>query len=136
MKITAVKFKSRDEVSRVELKRCINQVSMKKKYNPKVLFSQLTEIEQKYKTEAYSVPPEKLMAVVPEESLSSYAVILLKILREKNQACTLNDLRDAMKIEYRIVTKVKQSNSYSKELGLGSVVGTCYKCRETGYRAN
>ena len=35
-------------MSKVELRRDLNQVQMKEKDNPKVLFSQLTELERKY----------------------------------------------------------------------------------------
>ena len=135
MKSLAVEFEPKDEVSKVELKRDLNRVRMKEKDDPKSLFSQLTEIERKYETDTYSIPPEDLMAVVLEESPSDYVVILTQTLREKKKACTLNDLRDAMQMQYRIATKGKKSSD-GKEMGLGSFAGTCYKCGETGHRAN
>ena len=108
---------------------------MKENDDPNIIFSQLTEIERKFDTDTYSVPPEELMAVVLEESPSDYAVILTQTLIEKKNACTLNDLRDAMQIKYHIATKGKKSNSDGKKTGLRSFAGTCYKCGETGHRA-
>ena len=136
IKNLADEYEPKDEVSKVELKRDLNNVTMQEDDDPKELFSQLTTIERKYASSSYEIPKEDLMAVALEAAPEKYAVILAKELRDKGDACALSDLKEAMKAQYRLATKGKKNKSNGKELSLSTFTGTCFECGEAGHKAN
>ena len=64
-------------------------------------------------------------------------MILANTAREKGTGLTIDDLEEAMKIQWRIVKGTRESTSdQGKEFNLVAFSGKCYKCGQTGHKAN
>ena len=66
------KYQPQDTVTRVELRKMLNKVSMKKTENPAVIFEQLSSINNRYNTSTKQIDEEDLIAVVLEVAPKEY----------------------------------------------------------------
>ena len=128
-------FQPIDRISRVEMRRKMNEVSMKNDDDPKVIFEQISTIRNHYAGSGVVVEDEDLMASVMEKAPAQYASVLAVEERVKGNSLTLFHLEQAMRSQYRI-TKGRKDKTNHKELSLTGFDGKCYKCNKTGHRAN
>ena len=62
------KYVPQDIMSRVELRRAMNKIRMKKREDPANLFEQISALENKYNTATYTLPDDELIAAVLENA--------------------------------------------------------------------
>ena len=60
----AKKYQPQDTITRVELRQKLNKIKMKKNEDPAKLFEQISQIENKYNTAAFTIDSANLIAVV------------------------------------------------------------------------
>ena len=75
------------------------------------------------------------IAVVLENALDKYGIILANTARKKGTRLAMDNLEEAMKIQWRIVKgAIESTNNQGKEYVLAAFIGTCYKCGQTGHK--
>jgi hypothetical protein len=96
MKQIHTKYFPKDLVPKIEIRRALNCVSMKKEDDPALLFEQISAIENKFNTVNYQIPKEDRIATVLEKDPREYGTVLTVEQRSKGNNLTLEDLCDAM----------------------------------------
>ena len=128
------RYMPKDLISKVELRRALNAVSMKKDEDPSVLFEALSAIENKFTTATFKIQEEELFATVLEKAPQEYMSVLTCEQRKQGNALTLKDLEEAMTQLYRAMQGQAESES-SQEIGLLSSDVKCYWCKKMGHKA-
>ena len=130
------KYVPQDLVSKIELRRALSAISMKKDEDPEVLFEAISALENKYNTAVYRIPDEEKIATILEKAPAEYTSLLTSEQRAKGNALTMEDLLSAMNQLYRTMhSNVDSSNT--KEVTLAGFGGkiVCYRCKEEGHKA-
>ena len=131
------KFRPKDVMSKVELRREMNKVSMKKADDPQVLFDQLNKLQTKYDN---ALTNEDLIAKVLDVAPVEYHSTLTSETRIQGGEPTLENLKDAMREQWRI--RYPGGTSESGEVPEVSLFGAddskmkCYRCGKIGHRAS
>jgi hypothetical protein len=125
-----------DTVTRVELRQMLNKVSMKPNDDPRVIFEQISTIEDRYTTATQTIEREDLIAVVLDAAAKDYQAVLTCEQRVRGQSATLLDLETAMNQHYRQIKGSKPNNGNDKEMQLSAFGGTCYHCKQAGHKAH
>eukprot|EP00957_Ditylum_brightwellii_P174858 13313953-Ditylum_brightwellii.AAC.1 len=71
------KFAPKDLISKVELRREMNAITMKKEDDPSVLFEKISSLENQFNTATFQIAKEDTIATVLEKAMSKYSVILM-----------------------------------------------------------
>ena len=132
-------FKPDDIVSKIELRRMLNQISMTKKEDPSTLFEQLSKIENQFNT---AIGKEDAIAIILDAAPAEYQSVLNAEQRAKGSNITLQDLADAMDQQWRSMygkhtTRDLQGDD-GNEIALGAINtfrGKCHNCGEEGHKA-
>ena len=124
-----------DRISRVDMRRKMNEVSMKNDDDPKVIFEQISIIRNHYAGSGVVVEEEDLMDSIMEKAPERYASVLAVEERVRGNTLTRTRLEQAMRSQYRIV-KGRKEKTNNRELLLTGFDGRCYKCNKVGHRAN
>ncbi len=95
------RYMPQDTVTRVELRQMLNKVSMKPNDDPRVIFEQISTIENRYTTATQTIEKEDLIAVVLDAAAKDYQAVLTCEQRVRGQSVTLLDLETAMNQHYR-----------------------------------
>jgi len=129
-------YQPADTISRVEIRRELNQVKMKANEDPKTLFAQLGKIQ--LKSIDHPIEMEDLIAVVLDAAPVEYQGVLTAEQRRHGKDLTLEQLEEAMEQHYRsIKDKVGSgSNNNRTEVSLVAFGGTCWNCGERGHRSS
>jgi hypothetical protein len=130
------RYMPQDTVTRVELRQMLNKVSMKQNDDPRVIFEQISTIENRYTTGTQRIEKEDLIAVVLDAANKDYQAVLTCEQRVKGVSVTLLDLETAMNQHYRQIKGTKPSHDNDKEINLGAFAGMCYHCKKPGHRAH
>ncbi|CAJ1941798.1 unnamed protein product [Cylindrotheca closterium] len=123
-KVIATLFKQyrpSDVMSKVEMRREMDQVNMKKDNDPNTFFEQISQIEDKYVTQKLSL--EDLLAIVLDAAPIEYGATITAETRNKGNALTLENIREAMHVQCCIMypaAKTKKTSS-AKAVELSSV---------------
>ena len=121
----------------VERTRKMNRVQLNKGSDPADLFEQIKAVENQFSDLPQKLSEDDKIAAVLEKASDEYGVILANTAREKGTHLTMDDLEEAMKIQWRIVKGAKEStNQPGKEYVLSAFNGKCYKCGQSGHKAN
>ena len=132
-----VRYAPKDRMTIVERTRKLNKVTLSARENPANLFEEIKAIDNQYKMLAHDLTEDDKIAAVLEKAPNEYAVILANTAREKGSALTLDDLEEAMRIQWRIEHGDEdESKKKSKEFSLSAFGGKCYNCGKTGHRAS
>ncbi|CAJ1934665.1 unnamed protein product [Cylindrotheca closterium] len=132
------RYRPSDVMSKVKMRREMDRVNMKKDDDPNRLFEQISQIENKYVTQKLSL--EDLLAIVLDAAPIEYGATITAETRNKGNALTLEDIREAMHAQWRIMypaAKTKKTFT-AKEVELSSVDNAeviCYRCRKRGHMA-
>lgn len=95
------RYMPQDTVTRVELRQMLNKVSMKPNDDPRVIFEQISTIENRYTTATQTIETEDLIAVILDAAAKDYQAVLTCEQRVRGQSVTLLDLETAMNQHYR-----------------------------------
>ena len=95
------RYVPQDLISKVELRREVNKVSMKKEEDPANLFEALSAIENKYNTAVFQIQSDELIATVLEKAPREYMSVLTTEQRVQGTRLTMNHLEEAMTQLYR-----------------------------------
>lgn len=126
------KYAPQDTISRVELRKMLNNVSMKPKDDPSTLFEQLSAIENRFNTEADQIKDEELIAVVIDAAPKEYKSILTSEQRAQGTAITVEKLEAAMTQHWRSINNVNANGV--TEIELAAFNGTCFLCKQPGHK--
>lgn len=102
------KYMPDDRILRVELRRALPNVSMRKDDDPAKLFEQISAIENKFNKPGNIIPEEELIAVVISSAPESYTLLLTAEERAPGNTLTLQNLEEAMTQQYRQVRSNKK----------------------------
>ena len=92
------RFKPADIISKIELRRMLNQISMSHKEDPVTLFEQLSKIENQFST---TINKADAIAIVMDAAPDEYQAILNTEQRAKGDEITLQDLAETMDQQWR-----------------------------------
>ena len=127
----------KDRMAVVERTRKMNAVQLNKGADPANLFEQIKSVENQFSDLPQKLTENDKIAVVLEKAAEEYGVILSNTAREKGNHLAMDDLEDAMKIQWRITKGTKETKSESaKEYVLSAFTGKCYKCGKVGHKAD
>jgi hypothetical protein len=125
------KYSPQDLVTRAELRNKLNNLSMADGDDPKVLFEEISTIENRYNIGTNRVDEADLIALVMQKAPKMYkSVIAAQELRLGNRL-TLTDLESAMDKLYRVMDNDVEGSG--NELQLNAFTGKCYKCGKAGH---
>ena len=130
------KYRPSDRIAAVQLKRKLNKLEMGEYDDPSILFEKIATIENEYSDTKSALQEEDKLALVLEKAPDKYASTLAIIQESKGDQLTIDDLERAMTLEYRLRTKGSKVDGKGKELSLSSFNGICYKCKQSGHKAN
>ena len=129
----------KDQMAGVERTRNLEQIALKAGANPATLFKQIKAIDNQYCDLTHSLTEDDKIRVVLDKGLDEYGVILANTAREKGSGLTLDNLEEAMKVQWRIVCgkDASMGNETRKgEFSLAAFAGKCYICGQTGHKAD
>ena len=132
------RFKPADIISKIELRRMLNQISMSRKEDPVTLFEQLSKIENQFST---TINKADAIAIVMDAAPDEYQAILNTEQRAKGDDITLQDLAETMDQQWRSLygqrkTKIITGNDGNDtEVALAAFAGKCHNCHQVGHRA-
>ena len=133
------KYVPQDLVSKIELRRALNAISMKKEEDPANLFEAISGIENKYNTSTFQLPEEEKIATILENAPAEYSTVLTCEQRSKGTSLKIEDLQEAMNQLYRTMYGNKGTAGTDTEIGLSNTDGgkiICYRCKKEGHKAN
>ena len=129
----------KDRMTGVERTRKLGKIELKAGANPATLFEQIKAIDNQYCDLTHALTEDDKISVVLKKGSDEYVVILANTAREKGSGLTLDDLKEAMKVQWRIVLGKEDSassGSRKSEFSLAAFAGKCYNCGQTGHKAD
>jgi hypothetical protein len=132
------KYRPDDIIAAAEVRRRLNDVSMKKNDDPAILCKQLAEIEVAYAGTTIKIIEQDYIGVVFATYAEKYHSVLTSEQRTKGADLTMDDLEDVMNQLWRQGggSQEKHTGTDGGEMVLAAFGGTCYNCQEKGHRAN
>ena len=131
-------FQPEDIMSRVELRRSLNKVQMKKGQDPAKLFEQIYSIQNGSKIEIQEI---EFAAVILEAASEEYHAVLSTEQTRLKDNLKVADLENVMRNHWRTISSKNKNNDEddeSKEVALAAVGkgfnGTCFLCKKKGHR--
>ena len=138
--ITQIKNKCapQDRMAVAERTTKLNSTKLNKGEDPARLFEAIKAIDNQYKDLSHKLTEDDKIAIVLGKGKTEYSVILANTAREKGTSLTIDDLEEAMQIQWRISHGDENKNeSNDSEFSLvASNELTCYFCGEKGHKAN
>ena len=137
MEILKIKYAPKDRMAVVERVRKMNALSLCEGENPENLFEEIKAIDNQFKDLTHGLTEQDKIAAVLDKGPKEYSVILANTAREKGSRLTMEHLKEAMRIQWRIEHgdgKAKSGNS--KEFNLSKFSGNCYHCGKKGHKSN
>eukprot|EP00957_Ditylum_brightwellii_P058357 4424964-Ditylum_brightwellii.AAC.1 len=131
------KYAPQDIVAKIELRRALNSVLMKRKDNPVVLFDQISRLQNRYNTATFQVSMEEQIAMVLDKAPMKYSTVLTCEQRTRGQLLTINNLQSAMTQLYCTMYKEKKVDNEEPEVSFSSMNNGIkrYNCSEKGHNA-
>jgi hypothetical protein len=134
------RYRPVDIISRVEMRTRLNNVHMKANDDPRILFDQLTSIQNAYNDATRKIDPDDLTAVVLEKAPDGYKSLLTAEQRNKGNNLNFEDLRSCMNDLYRTLhsNEVAKPNEDEHEVSLfapaSNVQNICGYCNKCGHQ--
>ena len=127
-----------DVMSKVELRRELIEVKMKKDQDPRDLFAKITAIKNKYG--AASLSKDEIISYVLEAAPKDYVPALVSEARMKGNAIQVADFENVMREQWRIMypggaKKVTTTPELALLQAEGKKDKTCYRCHKKGHMA-
>ena len=104
----------------VEIRRKLNKVRIKENQDSESLFEQLVGISNEAKISGVNVSEEEMIAIILDRAPIPYAYVLAAIQNAKVNNLSLNDLKEVMRNQYRIVQGRNDEDEDENEIGLTS----------------
>jgi hypothetical protein len=98
------KYMPDDVITKVELRKMLGKVKMKKDDEPSILFEQLSAIENQFNKPGEQIPDDVLITAVLTAAPKEYVSILTAEQQSKGTALRLTDLESAMTQHWRQTT--------------------------------
>ena len=126
-------FQPEDIMSRVELRRSLNKISMKQGQDPAKLFEQIYSIQNRSKVE---INEDDFIAVVLDAASDEYKAVLTAEHTRKGAELKVEDLENVMRSHYRTLSAKKggSDDDEAKEISLVGFTGMCFHCKKKGHR--
>ena len=127
-------FQPEDIMSRVELRRSLNKLSMKEGQDPSKLFEQVYLIQNRSKVE---IPEADFVAAILDSASKEYQAVLTAEQVRRGDELSVADLEDVMRKHWRTLSgnkKHQDDDNEGKEITLMNFGGTCFNCKKKGHR--
>ena len=112
------KYVPQDLVSKIELRRALNCVSMKKEEDPVDLFKAISGIKNKYNMARHKFPEEENIATVLNNAPAKYSTVFTYEQRVKGFALKIEYLQEAMIQLYRTIYGNKLNTNADTDIRL------------------
>jgi hypothetical protein len=120
------RYMPQDTVTHVELRQqMLNKVLMKPNDDARVIFEQISTVENRYTTAMQQIEKEDLIAVVLDPAAKDYQAVLTCGQCTRGISVTLLHLETLMNQHYRQIKGSKPVNENDKELMLNAFGGMC-----------
>jgi hypothetical protein len=137
--VNAIKKKHlpNDMITKVELRRMITGITMKKSEDLVTLFNQIAAVRVKYNRPGAPVDPEEFIAIVIAQAPASYQGVLISEQLRQGTSFTLKHLATAMNMnmQWRAMGGNLANGNDDGEIALVSFNGVCFVCKLKGHRA-
>ena len=133
------KYNPEDIVTKIELRRELNAVTMGRDDDPETMFEAISLLTNKYRSA--NISEEDQIAVILENAPPAYASTLTAEQRARGADLTMEDLSSAMNQLYRTMYGTgKEKTTSTKEVQLATVGNSggsnlCYNCGKPGHKA-
>eukprot|EP00957_Ditylum_brightwellii_P208978 15359734-Ditylum_brightwellii.AAC.1 len=128
------KYAPKDLVSKIELRRNLNSILMKKYEDPVKLFEKIAALQNRYNTASYQIPLDEMIATVLEKAPKEYGTVLTVEQRMKGSNLTMVDLQETMTQLFRTTHRVEDETEDKNEMGLTMADIKCYRCGKKGHK--
>ena len=130
------KYQPEDIMCRVELRRSLNAIKMKKGQDPGKLFEQIYSIQNRSKIE---IPEADFVAVILDAASEEYQAVLTSERARLKEDITVTDLEETMRSHWHTLStrnNKSDADDEGKEIALANVSfgGTCFLCKKKGHR--
>jgi hypothetical protein len=134
--VTALKRKymPEDTISKVELRRMMNGIKMKKGSDPVELFNQISAVKVRYERPGNTIDENEFIAIVISVAPSTYQGVLTSEQMRQGNSLRLAHLAVVMDMQWRAMGGAKD-NEDGGEITLIQFSGMCYNCNQSGHRA-
>ena len=129
------KYRPDDVLTVSELKKRLNNVSMKANQDPSDMFEELAAIEHAYSSTAATLGDQDLIGAVFAAAPEKYHTVLGITADIKGEALEIEDFEKAMYNLWRQGGGKPSVENKDNELVLGAFAGTCYVCKNQGHKA-
>ena len=95
-------------------------------------------IDNQFSDLTHGLTEDDKIGVILDKGADEYGLILANTAREKGSGLTLDDLEEAMKVQWRITksSKSESQGARKSEFSLAAFAGKCYNCGQTGHKAD
>jgi hypothetical protein len=128
------KYTPEDTISKVELRRMMNNIKMKKNDDPVELFNQILAVKVRYERPGNAIDENEFIAIVISVAPRTYQGVLTSEQTRQGKSLRLSHLAVVMDMQWRAVGGAKD-NKEEGEIALITLSGMCYNCNQSGHRA-
>eukprot|EP00957_Ditylum_brightwellii_P090737 6910518-Ditylum_brightwellii.AAC.1 len=128
------KYVPKDLVSKIELRRNLNSILMKKDEDPVKLFEKIAALQNRFNTALYQIPLDKMIAMVLEKAPKEYGTVLTVKQRTKGSNLTMADLQEAMTQLFRTTHGVEDETEDKNKMGMAMADIKYYRCGKKGHK--
>jgi hypothetical protein len=131
------KYRPVDRIAKVEAKAALRKIVMNEKEEPDDFFNKLSAVQQTYADSG--LQDEDLITEAMVKVPTQYKSIIAATIQNKGSELTLDDIQEAMNVQYRIEhNRIEDSDSDEEntEKALQANEGIkCYNCGQPGHKA-
>jgi hypothetical protein len=128
------KYMPEDTISKVELRRRMNGIKIKKGSDHVELFNQISAVKVRYERPGSAIDENECIAIVISVAPSTYQGVLTSEQMRQGNSLRLAHLAVVMDMQWRAMGGAKD-NDDEGEIALIQFSGMCYNCNQSGHRA-
>jgi hypothetical protein len=123
-------------IAKVELRRMMNGIKMKKTEDPVVLFNQIAAVKVRSNQPGAPVEDSEFIAIVIAQAPDAYQGVLTSEQLRQGTSLQLEHLATAMDMQWRAMGGGPSPDGKDDgEIALGAFNGICFICKQKGHRA-
>ena len=117
------------------MRQALNKIEMKEGENPAKLYEQLAAVSNRF-WDVGAIAEVQQIAVILNAAPKTYHEILTGERLRHGNALTVEHLRVAMNLHWRIIGGENQTKEEGSELVLSAFSGICFRCNKQGHKAH
>jgi hypothetical protein len=124
-----------DTISKVELRRMMNNIKMKKSADPVELFNQISAVKVRYERPGNAIDENEFIAIVISVAPQTYQGVLTSEQMRQGDSLRLSHLVVVMDMQWWASMGGAKDNDDEGEIALITFSGMCYNCNQSEHRA-